>query len=240
MLLLKAYIVWWCPKTDKYEAWVKKQYLSTSICIEFLNFQIGSTFVFQYFQFLKFSGKQYGIWGQQLSTVWSPAERLKVTNTNTNTSRMFKSDENKYIQKWQNMDYQYWKDWKCWWAIWIQIQMLEPAKLQLMLSRLCGPMTLFFQKWFNKQCKSDKSFLKIRDMFSCLKNPNNSFDSCSIWIFVQILGEGCYNVIFLHLHEEAFQRKGTKETRKHEQYQTHQTYFFKYKCPIQQPKWRYW
>ena len=47
-------------------------------------------------------------------------------------------------------------------------------------------------------------------------------------------------LFFLHLHEEAFQRKGTKETRKHEQYQTHQTYFFKYKCPIQHPKWRYW
>ena len=159
---------------------------------------------------MKFSGKQYGIWGQQLSTVWSPAERLKVTNTNTNTSRMFKSDENKYIQKWQNMDYQYWKDWKCWWAIWIQIQLLEPAQLQLMLSRLCGPMTLFFQKWFNKQCKSDKSFLKIRDMFSCLKNPNNSFDSCSIWIFVQILGEGCYNVIFCICMKKPFREKGQR------------------------------
>ena len=160
------------------------------------------------FSILKFSGKQYGIWGQQLSTVWSPAERLKVTNTNTNTSRMFKSDENKYIQKWQNMDYQYWKDWKCWWAIWIQIQVLEPAKLQLMLSRLPGPMTLFFQKWFNKQCKSDKSFLNIRDMFSCLKNPNNSFDSCSIWIFVQILGKGCYKVIFCNCMMEPFGDQG--------------------------------
>ena len=45
---------------------------------------------------MKFSGKQYGLWGQQLSTVWSSAECLKVTNTNT--SRMLKSDKNKYIQ----------------------------------------------------------------------------------------------------------------------------------------------
>ena len=96
---------------------------------------------------------------------------------------------------------------------------------QLMLSRLPGPITLFFQKWLNKQCKSDSSFLNIPHMFRSLlratllrslsilglsserwlKNPNNSFEK---WLRRQ----------FCHDTGMYYRTPGSKETRKHELY----------------------
>ena len=73
------------------------------------------------------------------------------------------------------------------------------------------PWLYFFKSGLTSNVNATSHFsISVIYMFSCLKNPNNSFDSCSIWIFVQILGKGCYNVIFCICMKKPFGEKGQR------------------------------